>query len=184
MPAYTAFPPEDRILAAIDRVIRTGIPGIAASQPPTAWAAGAPCPSGHSVLPAGVRVYLADADEDMATPAIVVFLESDPQRAIQRWEGLWSVECAIDLLMPLDAWETQQAHTIAGFLKNLLTNDIALPSGGVSRASDRLSDAGLLVIGGIEENNFTESSVERLQDNASHPLLSIRFRIICAGLIP
>jgi hypothetical protein len=183
MPTYTAYPPEDRVLLAVDRVLRTGIAAIPASAPPTAWAHGQPCPAGHAVFPAGLRIYLADSDEDMQTPAIVIFLDGDPQRAAPRSEVLWNVEIAIDLLWPLDQWDTATEHAVTGFVKNLLTNDIQLPGGaGISRACDRLSDSTITFVGSLEENNFPETSVQRLQDNAGHPLLSIRFRAIVAGI--
>jgi hypothetical protein len=183
MPTYTAYPPEDRVLAAVDRVLRTGIASIPASAPPNAWAAGQPCPAGHAVFPAGLRIYLADSDEDMQTPAIVIFLDGDPQRAAPRAEVLWNVEIAVDLMWPLDQWDTATEHAVTGFVKNLLTNDIQLPGGaGISRACDRLSDSTITFVGSIEENNFPETSVHRLQDNAGHPLLSIRFRAIVAGI--
>lgn len=186
MPAYnlTATAPETRLLAAIDRLLRTGVPGISASQPPTIWAAGAPCPSGHSVFPTGLRIYRHDIPEevDSTAPAIVLYIEEQPQRCVDSWEGLWRIAVKVDLIWDRDLWDTAEGEAIVGFVKNLLTNDIQTPADGISRACTRLTDSTFLAVGTIEENNFAEGVVDRLQTNEGHPYISIGFRLTCGGL--
>jgi hypothetical protein len=186
MPTYSllATPPESRLLAAIDRVLRTGITGIPDSQPDTAWAAGAPCPAGHAVFPTGLRIYRHDVAEevDAAAPAIVLYIEEQPQRCVDSWEGLWKIAVKVDLLWDRDLWDSDEGEAIVSFVKNLLTNDIQTPSSGISRACARLTDSGFLAVGTIEENNFAGGMVDRLQTNEGHPYVSIGFRLTCGGI--
>ena len=186
MPSYSllATPPETRLLAALDRVLRTGITGIADSQPDTAWAVDTGCPAGHAVFPAGLRIYRYDDTQeiDIGAPSIVLIIEEQPVRKIDAFEGLWSIAVKVDILWERDLWDSAEGEAIVSFVKNLLTNDIRLPGGGTSRAAERLTDATLLVAGTIEENNFAEGTIDRLQDNEGRPFVSIGFRVCCGGL--
>lgn len=186
MPAYSllATPPETRLLAALDRVLRTGITGIADSQPDSTWAVDTGCPAGHAVFPAGLRIYRYDDTQeiDIGAPSIVLIIEEQPTRKVDAFEGLWNIAVKVDLLWERDLWDSAEGEAIVSFVKNLLTNDIQIPGGGISRAAERLTDSTLLVAGTIEENNFAEGTIDRLQDNEGRPFVSIGFRVTCGGL--
>jgi hypothetical protein len=175
-------PPVAALLDSIERVLREGIPEIAALTPGTAWATGTPCPDDHPFFPEGLRIYNYMQTDKIVTPSCELLSDEKATEAVDRDDRIWKIPVEVDLFWDRDIWDGPDGEQLQAVLKMILTNAITLPDDSVQTAQARLSTAALHVWGDRDADNFTGQDFDKLTANEGHPFMAFNFTVTCSGI--
>src|SRR5688572_12652179 len=115
-------PPEDQLLAAMEELVRKGIPELTGG---TEWTA-ATAPAEHWLCPVGTRIFRYDVPDKAKAPCVLLSYWKDSAPRNHHDDTNWILYPMGELFWPRDLTdlETQQLRTM---LQSVLTSDLGAP---------------------------------------------------------
>lgn len=165
-------PPHAELLAALSRLIRTGVPPAIPSPAWTDAAAGAP--AGHWLLPTGARVYTYEEKEPVKSPCVLLSIPTDAAQRYVHSRAYWDVPFQIDVMFSRPK-PIATLDVMAMDLTRLLIEELPTGDPSTQLPWDRLTDDYLQVF----TFPFRDIKTSPLRQENNHPVLRLTGTIFC-----